>query len=452
MKNEEEQNKEIHPVEQTVQPKRNEPEKENTSKQLSLQDRERLKKAIVFGMLGIAFVLSIWFIFAPSVDDKKKAEEQIGLNDDVPQASNRDLPDNKLKAYTLGTNEENENNRREMLGSLYDYFDSESEKQDNALSSDGMKDTDPVARSVNQYQETTRMLQSFNETAAYDPEKEELWNEVEGLRSKLAEMEEAKNGETDQLALMEKSYQLAAKYLSQNQQASPPPFEKAIEKPMDGIISNDYSKARPDKASFTVLPEVKNVVSALHQDVPDSVFVMEQTQERNRRFLSATETNGTIPNKNTLKVSVHETVTITNGETVRLRLLETARVEKMLIPRHKILTALAKIQGNRLMLSVTNIEQQERIVSVNLSAYGLDGQLGIFIPGSEEMNAVKEVVAGMGQNAGTSFTFSSSAGQQLAADAGKGIMQGASQYLDKKMREVKVTLKSGSLIYLIGNE
>ena len=101
------------------------------------------------------------------------------------------------------------------------------------------------------------------------------------------------------------------------------------------------------------------------------------------------------------------------------------------------------------MLSVTSIEHRERIMSVNLSAYGLDGQLGVFIPNSEEVNALKETVAGMGQSAGTSFTFNSSAGQQLAADAGRGIMQGASQYLNKKMREVKVTLKSGHKLFLI---
>ena len=197
---------------------------------------------------------------------------------------------------------------------------------------------------------------------------------------------------------------------------------------------------------------MKNVVSALYQEIQDSVFMAEQLQERNRYFHSVTENANETPDKNTLKVSVHETVTLKDGETVRLRLLETARVANLHLPKNKILTATAKIQGSRLTLSVTHIEQQGRIIAVNLSAYDLDGQPGVFIPHSEEMNAVKEVVAGMGQSAGTSFTFNSSAGQQLAADAGKGVMQGASQFLSKKMREVKVTVKSGHLLYLIANK
>lgn len=455
MNNEKEQIQETLPVEQTAHSKQGEPEKQgksekrNAFKQLSPQEREKLKKAVVFSALGILFVLVMWIIFAPSADEKKKAEEQIGLNNDIPQASNLELPDDKLKAYDLGTDLDKENDRQDMLGNLYDYFDRESENRNNALSDNETENDDPVAKSVSQYQETTRMLQSFNEPPAYDPEKEQLWNEVTELRNKLIELEESKNEEEDHIALMEKSYQLASKYLPQNQQATPVnPFETAIERGMNDSIPNAHAKAEAKEPIFAVVPDTKNVVSALYQEVPDSVFIAEQSQERNRYFFSATQTADELPDKNTLKVSVHETVTLKDGETVRLRLLETARVANLHLPKNKILTATAKIQGNRLTLSVTHIEQQGRIIVVNLSAFDLDGQPGVFIPNSEEMNTVKEVVAGMGQSAGTSFTFNSSAGQQLAADAGKGVMQGASQFLNKKIREVKVTLKTGHLLYL----
>lgn len=459
MNNEKEQNQENLRVEQTAHSKQGEPEKQgksekrNAFKQLSPQEREKLKKAVVFSALGILFVLVMWIIFAPSTNEKKKAEEQIGLNNDIPQASNLELPDDKLKAYDLGTDLEKENDRQDMLGNLHDYFDRESENRNNALSDNETENDDPVAKSVSQYQETTRMLQSFNEPPAYDPEKEQLWNEVTELRDKLIELEESKNEEDDHLALMEKSYQLAAKYLPQNQQATPVnPFETAIERGMNDPIPNAHVKAEAKEPVFTVLPEVKNVVSALYQEVSDSVFIAEQSQERNRYFFSATQTADELPDKNTLKVSVHETVTLKDGETVRLRLLETARVANLHLPKNKILTATAKIQGSRLTLSVTHIEQQGRIIAVNLSAFDMDGQPGAFIPNSEEMNTVKEVVAGMGQTTGTSFTFASSAGQQLASDAGKGVMQGASQFLNKKMREVKVSVKSGHLLYLIENK
>ena len=84
-------------------------------------------------------------------------------------------------------------------------------------------------------------------------------------------------------------------------------------------------------------------------------------------------------------------------------------------------------------------------------AYDSDGQPGVFIPNSLEVNAAKEIAAGMGQSAGTSFTFSSSAGQQIAADAGRELMQGVSQFFGNKMREVKVTLKTGYQLFLVQN-
>ena len=45
-----------------------------------------------------------------------------------------------------------------------------------------------------------------------------------------------------------------------------------------------------------------------------------------------------------------------------------------------------------------------------------------------------------------------SAGAQLASDVGKGLINGVSQYLNKKLRTVKVHLKSGYKIMLKQNE
>ena len=69
---------------------------------------------------------------------------------------------------------------------------------------------------------------------------------------------------------------------------------------------------------------------------------------------------------------------------------------------------------------------------------------GIFIPGSTEANAVREVAANMGQNLGTTISITNqSAGDQILSELGRGAIQGLSQYISKKMREEKVHLKSG---------
>ena len=85
---------------------------------------------------------------------------------------------------------------------------------------------------------------------------------------------------------------------------------------------------------------------------------------------------------------------------------------------------------------------------MELAVYDTDGQSGIFIPNSMEMNAVREVAANMGGSLGSSINISTYAGAQLASDLGKGLIQGTSQYIAKKMRTVKVHLKAGYRVML----
>jgi hypothetical protein len=68
------------------------------------------------------------------------------------------------------------------------------------------------------------------------------------------------------------------------------------------------------------------------------------------------------------------------------------------------------------------------------------------------LNAAKEIVANTGTSAGTSINLSSDATKQFAADMGRNLLQGVSQFTAKKLREVKVHLKAGYRIYLLSEE
>ena len=198
-----------------------------------------------------------------------------------------------------------------------------------------------------------------------------------------------------------------------------------------------------------VLAERKQVVSSLNQPMTDADFVQQYgTKPRNMGFHSLTSAVAAVP-RNTLSVVVDRTVTLKEGDNVVLRLLETAKVQGLHIPRKSRLIARAKIEGNRLHLLVKSIEVEGRIIAVKLSAYDTDGQEGVFIPGSEHINALKEVGANIGGSMGTSFTFASSAKDQIISEAARGVMQGASQLLQKKLRTVKVTLKGGYRLFLV---
>lgn len=412
------------------------------------KQKQQLIKMAVFAGIGIIFLLSMWFIFKPSEAEQQADLIGLGLNDNVPQATTDNLPDDKTKAYEQAWKLDAENEKKESLSELANYFDKEAQNKQPAQQDMHSKRT-ALSKSVAQYRNTHRELADFYKTKPdNDQEKEQLKEQIKELEERLKIEKQEDDAVNEQLALMEKSYEMAAKYMPKNSNN-----EAFVNASQNGNISANQSSHFSSNTKLNLMnvqAENKTVVSALAQNVSDSVFIKEQFAERNRTFHSVqSQNNKSVIDKNTLKVCVHNTCLLRERETVALRLLENAQVGNLSLPENTLLTAFARIQGNRLQLTVTSIAYKEQIMAVKLSAFELDGQEGVFIPGSAEMNAIKEVAANMGSSTGQSFTFSASAGQQLAADLGKGVLQGTSKYLNKKIREVKVTLKAGHLLYLV---
>ena len=82
----------------------------------------------------------------------------------------------------------------------------------------------------------------------------------------------------------------------------------------------------------------RTVVSALPQPMTDSAFIADYSGERNYGFhtaIGAEETTG----KNTIAACVQGDQTLTDGQTVKLRLLEPMRVSGRVIPRNTLLVA-----------------------------------------------------------------------------------------------------------------
>ena len=397
--------------------------------------KEQLQRTLVFTGLGLLFTLSIWFIFRPSANEQSAAEQ--GLNKDVPQASPDELPTSKLKAYELGRDEEAEGRKSQLLGTLADYFNREGEAKAEPEPSEEVPAA--IGRSIDKYEETARELESFYDLPAV--EDDDVKRELNALRAELGALKEEKvkaNGEVDQLELLEKSYQMAAKYLpSGNTPTSPTPERSTAKVPASELPAAELS------------PERETVVSSLDQPISDSAFIAEYGyKERNMGFHSVGKATPSIA-RNTLSVVVDRTTTIRQGDFLRLRLAESARIEGMTLPPNTVLIAQSTIDGNRMKLHVTSVEHAGRILAVKLSAFDLDGQEGLAIPGSEEVSALKEVGAGVGGTIGTSFTFASSAKDQLIAEAARSVMQGAGQLLQKKLRTIKVTVKSGHRLFLV---
>ena len=268
---------------------------------------------------------------------------------------------------------------------------------------------------------------------------------LEALRKKE---NEADDEEEKQLRLMERSYQMASKYLLKGGELPAKAFLRAEER----TIVEPEAESALQEPRMELLAEPKYMVSSLAQPMADSTFIQEYgSRERHLGFHSALAQPSSVQ-RNTLPVVVDHTTALREGDYVSLRLLEPACIGELRIPRQSLLIAQAKLGGNRLQLLVKSMEIGGRIIPVKLSAYDLDGQEGIYIPGAEQVSALKEVGANIGGSVGTSFTFASSAKDQIISEAARGVMQGASQLLQKKLRTLQVTLKGGYRLFLVSSK
>lgn len=278
-----------------------------------------------------------------------------------------------------------------------------------------------------------------------DSETIELRQQLDELKEQLAERD-IPNSTTvdDQLKLMEKSYEMVAKYMPQNSNTG--------NVPPTNVTTPQTSVTNQKEHFVAFTPTRKNVVSALYREPSDSDFLEDWSQTKNRNFYTADATQQAVQPKNSIKACVHDEQTVIGEMGVRLRLLEAAQTPNRTIPKGTIVTANGKFQSGRLQLKISSIELDGNIIPVEITIYDLDGQKGLYVPYSSERNALTDIVANMGNATGSSFSMTSSTGQQIASDLSKSAVQGISGYFAKKVRTPKVTLKAGHQVFLVSKK
>ena len=439
LNNNEEQQPEIPPV-----PDKNEPPKSPPKKELSMAERQKRKKMLIMPLFFLVFGGVMWLIFSPSDKDETKVEGLSGLNSELPIPKDEGIVSGKRDAYEQEAMRQKEQERMRSLQDFSTMFDQAEEpklaepNQPEYYENPSARQTKPannLQASANAYQDINKQLGSWYEEPAGKSEQElaveERMNELE---RKLEEAEARKAAEDEQTALLEKSYQMAAKYMPQQ---------------AGQTENSNTAPSTKDKVNVQPVRQVRhNVVSLLSAPMSDDEFIESFSQPRNMGFFTAAGNEG-VKDKNSIRACVNQTVTLTSGREVQIRLLEPMQAGNILIPANSLITGSCKIAGERLDIAINSIQYAGNIIPVEISVYDTDGQRGIFIPNSDEVKAVKEVASTLASSAGTSIMISDDAGSQLAADMGKGLIQGASQYVSKKMSIVKVTLKANHKLLLL---
>ena len=421
----------------------------------ALKRKEQIKKILVYGGMVMLCLVSFYFIFKPSKEQVQAEQQKVVFNAELPDPRGAGIEADKIAAYEL---EDMRVKQEQKMRTLEDFTamttdDEEEEVVEipeeprytgggSSYRSGSSSRSNSFSSSTSAYNDINATLGSFYEEPREDPEKEALKAELEELKQSMAQQQNSQPTYADQVALLEKSYELAAKYMPSNTAAT-----------SEGAAEEVESTTRSGKAKAQPVGHVTTpVVSALAQPVSDSAMIARLSQSAGGGFHTAVGEAPAETSRNTIKACVHGDQTITSGQSVRLRLLEAMRVGKYVLPRNTLITGEGSIKGERLDIEILQVEHNGTIIPVELTVHDNDGQAGIFIPGSMEASAAKEMAANLGQNLGTSISITNqSAGDQLLSEVGRGAIQGVSQYISKKMREEKVHLKSGYTLMLYQN-
>lgn len=413
----------------------------------NLQTFQKLKKPIIYFLMVVVCAGCLYLIFKPK--EKNVIAEEVGFNSAVPQAADDKLQSDKQKAYEQQLLEQKNEENRNKLTSLSDYWaDNQSPNlatQSGPLSSKDNSGTliQGDQNAMNSYRSAQQTLGSFY--SRDDQEVSNLKREISRLKNESLNSNSAPKGSgiNEQLELMEKSYQLAAKYLPSSS------HEKETFEEQKMSNTSEKSESKESKVKITTVKHLsKNVVSALYREPSDSAFLAGLNRNSFTGMQNESLLNNPL-NQNSIRAVIHQTQLLTNESFISLRLIEPMMLGKIKIPDGTLLKATCKFQGGRLQMKISSIEYQGSIQPVEINIHNNDGQLGLDIPYTPEQNAVSDIVANMSQSSGTNIMMTQSAGQQIASDLTRGVVQGVSGYFQRKVRTPKVTVKAGHQILLV---
>jgi conjugative transposon TraM protein len=139
------------------------------------------------------------------------------------------------------------------------------------------------------------------------------------------------------------------------------------------------------------------------------------------------------------------------GSRLRIRLLDDFMAGRYLIKQGTYLYAqISGFSGQRVMLTVSSILQEGRILPVKLELYDNDGLPGLYVPAS----AFRDFTKDLGGNAGQGMSLQQQAdnNNQIVMSVVQKMFESTTTAVSKLIRQNKAKLKYNTLVYLIDPE
>lgn len=238
---------------------------------------------------------------------------------------------------------------------------------------------------------------------------------------------------------------------SMNTDSETDPEMQQLENMMDKIMDIQHPERVEQKMKEQSRENEKSLFSVSGNGKRNNISLLQSTSDTipvkldsKNAFFSLEETiqlsSDTI---NTIRAVIHETQTLVNGATVKLRLVQDAFINNIKIPNGNFIYGTVSLNNERLKVEINSIRYGNSLYPVKLKAFDLDGLEGIYIPGAIGSELVKQSSDNALQNIGM-MSLDPTLTEQ-AASAG---ITAAKTILTKKVKLVKVNVKAGYQLLL----
>lgn len=144
-----------------------------------------------------------------------------------------------------------------------------------------------------------------------------------------------------------------------------------------------------------------------------------------------------------IRAVVHGSQILVNGSTVKLRLTQKVSIGGQPLAKDQFVNGVARLQGDRLQVSINSILVGQSVFPVDLELYDMDGLEGIYIPGSIDRdvakNAMDRTIQGLDLR-----SLDLSLGAQVVSSG----VDAAKNLLSQKAKLVRVTVRDGYQVVL----
>ncbi|PSK90776.1 conjugative transposon protein TraM [Taibaiella chishuiensis] len=419
-----------------------------TPEQKLKKERQR-KFQFVLPLIVVPFLtLFFWGLGGGSaVEAKQAGNEEKGLNKVLPDAHLKDDQDIDKLSY-------------------YDKAASDSAKKAELLKKDpyAVQPSEQISTAGNAYFQqppfnggipTAPLGSPYNGQGYNDPNEAKVYQRLQQLNQSLNQpsvpnfQQQNKNYEISKSAGdLERLEQMMERMQAGGQEQDPETVQ------LNGMLERILDIQHPERVQEKLRKtseENKGLVyavsSAKKRELISLLELPKQSQQEKsdhqNGFFSADDYAPEAVDENAIAAVVHETQTIVNGSTVKLRLLDDIYIAGKLIPKDNFIFGTATVSGERLIIKIPGIRYKKSVFPVTLSVMDIDGLEGIYVPGAIAREVAKESADRAIQD--VSFgTMSDNIGIQAASTG----VEAAKSLFSKKVKLIKVTIKAGYKILL----